>query len=152
MSDPSAIIPEQEVLTLIHMTLHGPKRSPGLGLTPLDPLTDPFRETVLDYAYNLLVGGILNGLRVVRSTSEGSLLHRLVKENRVRLPKTRKRNKRGPAGAGGILARRTRAASRLASGWRSAGVRKAPLEDGNLPHDWDAWADGCLAYPPERAA
>jgi hypothetical protein len=46
----------------------------------------------------------------------------------------------------------TQAASSLATGWRSAGVRKTPLEDSNLPHNWDAWADGCLAYPPGRAA
>ena len=89
MSDRARIVAEQEVQTLIHMALRGPKRSPGLGLTLLDPLTDPFRETVLAYAYNLLVVGILNGLRVVRSSSEGSLQHRLVKENRVRVPKRR---------------------------------------------------------------
>jgi hypothetical protein len=91
MSDRARIVAEQEVLTLLHFTSNRPKRSRGLGLAPLDPLTDPFRETVLDYAYNLVVGGIVNGLRIVRSMSESSLLQRLVKENRVRLPKRRRR-------------------------------------------------------------
>jgi hypothetical protein len=91
MSDRARIVAEQEVLTLLHFTSDRPKRSRGLGLAPLDPLTDPFRETVLDYAYNLVVGGIVNALRIVRSMSESSLLQRLVKENRVRLPKPRRR-------------------------------------------------------------
>jgi len=38
----------------------------------------------------------------------------------------RKRNKRGPAGAGGDLARRTRAASSLSSGWRGAEAGRLP--------------------------
>ena len=71
MSDRARIVAEQEVLTLLHFTSNRPKRSRGLGLAPLDPLTDPFRETVLDYAYNLVAGGIVNGFRLGRILSDG---------------------------------------------------------------------------------
>lgn len=76
---------------MLHLTRNGLVRRHRLGTPALDPLSDPFSETVLDYAYNLVAGGLLGeDCRLHLVGSRAGLFERLVEANRGCLPKRRR--------------------------------------------------------------